>query len=84
MYLSCGSQPDIFFVIGQLSKRNADPQAGHLKVVKQDMQYLKGIIYVGLVYRAHSQSEDKVKAKTPAGQPPFGLVEYVFFFFFFY
>ena len=25
MYLSCGTRPDIAFVIGQLSKRNADP-----------------------------------------------------------
>lgn len=77
MYLSCGTQPDISFVVGQLSKQNADPQAGYLKAAKQVVRYLKGTMHLGLIYGAHSQSEDKAKTKTLARQLPFGLVKYV-------
>lgn len=76
MYLSCGTRPDISFVVGQLSKRNADPPVGHLKATKRVVQYLKSTMHLGLVYGAHPQSENKAKAKTPAGQLPFGLVGY--------
>ena len=34
MYLSYGTRPDIAFAVGQLSKHNADPQAGHMKAAK--------------------------------------------------
>lgn len=76
MYLSCGTRPDISFVVGQLSKRNADPRAGHLKAAKRVVRYLKRTMHLGLVYGAHPQSENEVKAKTPAGQPLFGLIGY--------
>ena len=29
MYLSCGTRLDIAFVVGQLSRHNADPKKGH-------------------------------------------------------
>lgn len=76
MYLLCGTQSDISFVVRQLSKRNADPRVGHLKAVKRVVRYLKGTIHLEPVYGAHPQSENKAKAKTLAGQPPFGLVGY--------
>lgn len=34
MYLSCGTRSDIAFVVGQLSKRIADPRVGYLKAAK--------------------------------------------------
>lgn len=34
------------------------------------------MMHLELVYGAHLQSENKAKAKTPAGQLPFGLVWY--------
>lgn len=33
-------------------------------------------MHLGLVYKVHPQSENKVKSKTPAGQLLFGLVGY--------
>ena len=35
MYLSCGTCPDITFVVGQLSCHNLDLQASHLRITKQ-------------------------------------------------
>lgn len=34
IYLSCGTKLDIFFIVKQFSKQNADPRMGHLKVAK--------------------------------------------------
>lgn len=34
-YLSCGTRPDIAFVVGQLSKHNADPRFGHMRAAKR-------------------------------------------------
>lgn len=66
MYLSCRTRPDISFIVRQLSKRNADPQTNHLKAAKQVMQYLKGTMYLELIYGTHPQSKDEVKAKISA------------------
>lgn len=49
MYLSCGTRPDISFVIGQLGRRNADPRVGHLKAAKQVIRYLKGTMHLGII-----------------------------------
>ena len=48
MYLSCGTRPDIAFVVGQLSRHNADPRIGHLRIAKQVLRYLKGTITLGI------------------------------------
>lgn len=40
MYLSCGTKPNISFVVGQLSKRNVDPRISHLKAAKRVVRYL--------------------------------------------
>lgn len=53
MYLSCGTRPDIFFIVGQLRKRNTNPRMEHLKVAKQVVQYLKGKMHLGPTYGAH-------------------------------
>ena len=34
MYLSCGTHPDIAFVVGQLSRHNSDPRVEHLRIAK--------------------------------------------------
>ena len=48
MYLSCGTRPDIAFVVGQLSCYNSDRQIGHLRIAKQVLRYLKGTITLGI------------------------------------
>lgn len=53
-----------------------DPWVNHLKAIKQVVQYFKGTMHLELVYGTHFQSENKAKAKTPAGQLSFGLVGY--------
>lgn len=48
IYLSCGTRPDIAFVVEQVSRRNSDPRAGHLRVAKQVLRYLKDTITLGI------------------------------------
>ena len=48
MYLSCGTRPNIAFVVGQLSWHNSDPQMGHLRIAKQVLHYLKRTITLGI------------------------------------
>lgn len=50
MYLGCGARPDIAFVVGQLSWHNSDPRAGHLRIAKQVLIYLKGTITLGIMW----------------------------------
>ena len=35
MYLACGTELDIAFAIGQLSRHNADPKKRHLQAAKR-------------------------------------------------
>ena len=42
MYLACGTRPDIAFVVGLLSRHNANPRKGHLRAAKRVVRYLKG------------------------------------------
>lgn len=46
IYLSCGTRPNIAFIVGQLSKRNADSRVGYLKAAKRVLKYLKGTIHL--------------------------------------
>lgn len=74
MYLSYGTRPDIAFAVGQLSKHNADPQAGHMKAAKRIVRYLKGTIHLGLIYGSHPKDEGDTRA--PNAPSPFGLIGY--------
>lgn len=70
MYLACGTRSDIAFVVGRLSKHNADPRKGHLRAAKRIVRYLKGTIHLELVY---GQRPDGSSSTLPA---PYGLVGY--------
>lgn len=70
----CNIRPDITFAIGQFSKQNSDPRMGQIKVTKKIVYYLKGIIYLRLVYKA--QPKDKGETKTSIAPFSFGLVRY--------
>ena len=48
MYLSCGTQPDIAFVVAQLSHHSSNPRVGHLHIAKQVLCYLKSTITLGI------------------------------------
>lgn len=50
MYLACKTRPDITFVMGQLSKQNADPGKGHLQAAKKLIRYLQGTMQIGLIF----------------------------------
>ena len=50
MYLSCGTRPDIAFVVGQLSRHNSNPRVGHLRIPKQVLCYLKRTITIGIAW----------------------------------
>lgn len=55
MYLGYRTRPDIAFVVGQLSKHNADPKRGYLQAPKIVIKYLKGTMQMSLVFgRANS------------------------------
>ena len=51
MYLSCGTRPDIAFVMGQLSRHNLNPHIGYLNITKQVFHYLKDIITLSIEWR---------------------------------
>ena len=70
MYLSCGTRPDILFVVGQLSRHNADPRKRHLRATKKVVRYLKGIIEMGLIFGRESAE------RLPKDPLPYGLVGY--------
>ena len=50
IYLACGTRSDIAFVVGQLSKYNANLKKNHLQVAKKIVRYLYGIIELGFIY----------------------------------
>lgn len=68
MYLVYGTRPNIAFVVGQLSKHNADPKKVHLQATKRLIRYLKRTIQIGLIYRQENSS--------PRDLPFFGLKSY--------
>ena len=70
IYLACGTRPDIAFAIGRLGKHNTDPRKGHLRAAKRIVRYLKGTMYLELVY---GQRPDGSSPTSPA---PYGLVGY--------
>ena len=51
MYIACSTQPDITFAVECLSQNIINPQARHIKAVKQVMQYLKGTTSFNLMFK---------------------------------
>lgn len=70
MYFTCGTRPDIAFVVGRLSKHNADPQKGYLKAARQLVCYLKRMMHLEFVYK---QRPDK---SSPIFLVPYRLIRY--------
>ena len=70
MYLAYGTRSDITFMVGQLSRYNADPRKGHLRVAKKVVRYLKSTIQIGLVFGK------EVNSHLPRDPPPYDLVGY--------
>lgn len=50
MYFSCGKRPDIIFVVGQLSRYNANLKKGHFQAAKKIVKYLKKIIKMNKIF----------------------------------
>ena len=51
IYLACRTRPNIIFIVGKLSKHNADFRKSHLQAVKRVIRYLKSMIHLELIYR---------------------------------
>ena len=72
MYPSCGTRPDITFVVRQLSYHNSDPRIGHLGIAKQVLRYLKDTITLGIEW-GNNPADHKVGDK----YEEMGVMEYV-------
>ena len=70
MYLSCGTKPDIAFVVGQLSRYNANPRKCHFRAAKRVVRYLKETIEMGLIFGQESAE------RSPRDLSPYRLVGY--------
>ena len=62
--------PDIAFVVGELSRHNANPRKGHFRAAKRVVRYLKGTIEMGLIFGRESAE------RSPRDPSPYGLVGY--------
>ncbi len=58
MCLSCGIKPNIIFVVDYFSRENANPKISYLKAAKQVIRYLKGIIYLGTIYKTGTNEKN--------------------------
>lgn len=76
MYLLCRTRPNILFVVGQLSRQNANPCIGHLKAVKRVVCYLKGIMHLGLIYSTILQSVKQTNTSMAISIDLYGLSGY--------
>lgn len=52
IYLIFKTRSNISFVVSLLSQYNSDPRVGHFRVAKQLLCYLKGTIYLRIVWGA--------------------------------
>lgn len=60
IYLVYGTQLDISFIVGLLSRYNSDPRVEHFCVTKQMLRYLKELINLGIVWRSDpTEYQDK-------------------------
>lgn len=77
MYLLYRTRSDISFIIGQLSRQNADLCNGHLKVAKRVVCYLEGTIYLGLIYGTILQFVGQIDAPMTIDINPDNLIRYI-------
>ncbi len=70
IYLTCGRRPDIAFIVGLLSRHNADSKKDHLRAAKRVVRYLEGTMQLGLLYGRTSDG------RSPTLPPPYGLIGY--------
>lgn len=71
IYLSYSIRPDILFLIGQLSKYNANLRKRHLQAAKKGVRYLKIIIKIEQIF------DQKLEKQFPKDPSPYGLVSYI-------
>ena len=48
IYLSCGTRPDIAFMMRKRSRHNSDSRVEYLRIAKQIFRYLKDTITLGI------------------------------------
>ena len=72
MYLSYRTRQDITIVVGQLSRHNSDPRAGHLCIAKYVLRYLKGMITLGIKW-----GKDLAGYWLGGKYVEFGIMEYI-------
>ena len=70
MYLACGTRPNIAFLVGRLSKHNADPRKDHLQAAKRVIRYLKSTIHLELAYGHRPDGSSQIILT------PYGLIGY--------
>ena len=51
MYAMLCTRPDIFYVVGMVSRYQSNPGEAHWKVVKRILRYLKGMMNYRLCYQ---------------------------------
>ncbi|KAG3112535.1 hypothetical protein PI124_g2660 [Phytophthora idaei] len=56
MYLATGTQPDLAFVVGQLSRFMSKPPAKHVGTLKRVLRYLAGTVNYGIMYDRAKES----------------------------
>lgn len=74
MCLLCGTCPDIAFVVGQLSRHNADPRLGHMRAAKRVVRCLKGSMHLGLICNQSVIGQENNEGFHSL--QPFGLIGY--------
>lgn len=70
MYLLCGTKSDIFFVVEQFSRYNADPTKDHFWAAKRIVQYLWDTMVMSLIYG------QKLNSRMLKDTPPIVLIEF--------
>jgi hypothetical protein len=57
MWLSLVLRPDFCYATGYLGRSNSCPKASHSSAQKRIMQYIKGLLNMGILYNALSKEE---------------------------
>lgn len=73
MYLVRMTRPDIVFIVGLLSKHNANHRQGHLRASNIVVKYLKKTIQIGLIFGPANAT--RRLPQDPAPSDPIGYVD---------